>query len=273
VKRVKILMVSRIDDEGALSYTGSLGASLESGGNEVFYERETADAIGIEGVAFDEADPDLVAVVGGDGTILLTVQKMGRQLPVIGINWGEVGFLADLEPDEAFDVLMTISDGFPVEKRMRLSFSTRDQDLGEALNEVLIVTSRPAKMLQFGIVIDGTLSEEFRADGILISTPTGSTAYSMSAGGPIVDPKIEGALLVPLAPYMLSSRPHFISTDRSLEVRIGSAKPATLVIDGQKNIDLPAESSILVKKSSHPALFVDIGRNFFEKVDQKLRRL
>jgi NAD+ kinase len=270
---MKILMVSRIDDKGALSYTGSLGASLETGGIEVFYERGTADAIGRTGVAFDDVEPDLVAIIGGDGTILLTVQKMARQLPVIGINWGEVGFLADLEPDEAYDVLMTISDGFPVEKRMRLSFSTRDQYLGDALNEVLIVTSRPAKMLRFGIVVDNILSEEFRGDGILISTPTGSTAYSMSAGGPIVDPKIEGVLLVPLAPYMLSSRPHFISTERILDIRIESAKPATLVIDGQKSIDLPAESTIRVKKSSHPALFVDIGRNFFEKVDQKLRRL
>ncbi len=270
---MKIMLVSRIDDEGALTFTRSLGAALQDNGCGVFYERETADAIRVPGVSFEEADPDLVAVVGGDGTILLTVQKMERQLPVIGINWGEVGFLADLEPGEAFDVLMTISDGFPVEKRMRLSFSTKDQKLGDALNEVLIVTSRPAKMLRFGIVIDGTLSEEFRADGILVSTPTGSTAYSMSAGGPIVDPRIEGVLIVPLAPYMLSSRPHFISTDRSLEIRIESAKPATLVIDGQKNIDLPAESSIMVRRSRDPALFVDIGRKFFEKVDQKLRRL
>jgi NAD+ kinase len=270
---VKIMMVSRIDDEGALVFTRSLGTALNEKGCEVFYERETADAMGIPGASFQEADPDLVAVVGGDGTMLLTVQRMEHQLPIIGINWGEVGFLADLELGEAFDVLMTISDGFQVEKRMRLSFSTQNHEIGDALNEVLIVTSRPAKMLRFGIVIDGTLSEEFRADGILVSTPTGSTAYSMSAGGPIVDPRIEGVLLVPLAPYMLSSRPHFISTDRSLEIRIESAKPATLVLDGQKSVDIPAGSSILVRQSREPALFVDIGRKFFEKVDQKLRRL
>ncbi|NTV00011.1 MAG: NAD(+) kinase [Methanoregulaceae archaeon] len=270
---MKILMVSRIDDRDALSFSASLGDRLAAGGYEVFYEERTADAMGRPGISLDQAGPDLVAIVGGDGTILFTVQRMTRQIPVIGINWGEVGFLADLEQDEAFDVLMAIADGFSVEKRMRLSFSTGNRELGEALNEVLIVTSRPAKMLRFGIVIDGILSEEFRGDGILISTPTGSTAYSMSAGGPIVDPKVEGVVLVPLAPYMLSSRPHLISTDRSLEIRIGSAKPATLVIDGQKTIDLPAESSIRVMKSRDPALFVDIGRHFFEKVDKKLRRL
>lgn len=270
---MKILVVSRIDDRDALSFSASLGDRLKAGGYEVFYEERTADAMGRPGISLDEAEPDLVAIIGGDGTILLTVQRMARQVPVIGINWGEVGFLADIEQDEAFDVLMAISDGFSVEKRMRLSLSTMDRGLGEALNEALIVTSRPAKMLRFGIVIDGILSEEFRADGILISTPTGSTAYSMSAGGPIVDPKVEGVLLVPLAPYMLSSRPHLISAGRSLEIRIGSAKPATLVIDGQKSVDLPAESTIRVMKSPDPALFVDIGRNFFEKVDKKLRRL
>jgi NAD+ kinase len=270
---MKILLVSRIDDREALSFTASLGERLTAGGYEVFYEGGTAEAIGRPGTTFGEVQPDLVAVIGGDGTILLTVQRMPRQFPVIGINWGEVGFLADLEQDEACDVLMAISDGFSVEMRMRLSLSTGDRDLGEALNEVLIVTSRPAKMLRFGILIDGILSEEFRADGILIGTPTGSTAYSMSAGGPIVDPKVEGVLLVPLAPYMLSSRPHLISTDRSLEIHIGTAKPATLVIDGQKSIDLPAESTIRVTKSRDPALFVDIGRNFFEKVDKKLRKL
>lgn len=270
---MRILVVSRIDDPEALSYAASLGDRLREGGYEVFYEEETAEAIGRQGAGLDEARADLAAIIGGDGTILLAVQRMARQVPVIGINWGEVGFLADLEKEEAYDVLMAIADGFPVEKRMRLSLSSGDRVLGEALNEVLIVTSRPAKMLRFGIVIDGILSEEFRADGILISTPTGSTAYSMSAGGPIVDPKVEGVLLVPLAPYMLSSRPHLISTDRSLEIRIGSAKPATLVTDGQRSIDLPSESSIRVMKSPYPALFVDIGRNFFEKVDKKLRRL
>ncbi|HNJ80343.1 MAG TPA: NAD(+) kinase, partial [Methanoregulaceae archaeon] len=169
--------------------------------------------------------------------------------------------------------LTTISDGFLVESRMRLSFFSGESHIGDALNEVLIVTSRPAKMLRFGVIIDGILSERFRSDGLLVSTPTGSTAYAMSAGGPIIDPRIEGALLVPLAPYMLSSRPHFISGDRSLEIRLESAKPASLVIDGQKSMDLGCEAAIRVKKSTTPALFVDVGRNFFAKVDQKLRRL
>jgi NAD+ kinase len=145
--------------------------------------------------------------------------------------------------------------------------------LGVALNEALIVTTRPAKMLRFSIVVDGVTTEEFRADGLLISTPTGSTAYAMSAGGPIVDPRIQGFLLVPLAPYLLSSRPHLISSSRDLEVRLESAKNANLVIDGQKTIELGTSSTIVVRQSVLPALFVDVKRNFFEKVDHKLSKL
>ncbi|MDD1674812.1 MAG: NAD(+) kinase, partial [Methanomicrobiales archaeon] len=145
--------------------------------------------------------------------------------------------------------------------------------IGEALNEALIVTSNPAKMLRFSILIDGIMAEVFRADGLLVSTPTGSTAYAMSAGGPIVDPRIEGFLLVPLAPYMLSSRPHLISCDRTLQIRLESTKPAKLVIDGQKSWDLGAGEILSVLRSEKPAFFIDTGKNFFEKVDAKLRHL
>ena len=156
---------------------------------------------------------------------------------------------------------------------MRITLSNESACLGTALNEALIVTSRPAKMLKFSIIVDGVTTEQFRADGLLISTPTGSTAYAMSAGGPIVDPRIQGFLLVPLAPYLLSSRPHLISSDRNLEVKLESSKPAHLVIDGQKTIDLGISMTIAVKRSEQPALFVDVKRNFFEKVDNKLRKL
>jgi NAD+ kinase len=125
----------------------------------------------------------------------------------------------------------------------------------------------------FSIIVDGVTTEQFRADGLLISTPTGSTAYAMSAGGPIVDPRIQGFLLVPLAPYLLSSRPHLISSNRDIQIKLESSKPASLVIDGQATFNLGTSMIITVKKSDHPALFVDVKRNFFEKVDKKLRKL
>ncbi len=267
------VLVSRIDNKDALGYVRKLADLLESAGHSIRFEPATGKALGIGPDGKYPYSGDIVVVVGGDGTILHTIQKMDPQVPVLGINYGEVGFLADLEPREAEIFLGKLSLGYNVEKRMRISFSRDGEILGTALNEALIVTSRPAKMLRFAIVIDGVAAERFRADGILISTPTGSTAYAMSAGGPIVDPRIEGFLIVPLAPYLLSSRPHLISCDRPVEIRLESKKPAQIVIDGQRSFDLGSECSIGVNRSLEPALFIDARKNFFEKVNDKLRHL
>jgi NAD+ kinase len=268
-----MFLVSRIDDAGALAYTRKLGEDLEEQGNSVQFDDETAHALGCSGSPLATAVADLVVVVGGDGTILRSVQQMKHQIPLIGINWGEVGFLADLEPADAFLSLSQLTDQFSVEQRMRVAFAKDGVHLGEALNEALIVTTRPAKMLRFSVIVDGVPAGQFRADGLLISSPTGSTAYAMSAGGPIVDPRIQGILLVPLAPYMLSSRPHLISSERRIDIRLESSKPAHLVIDGQQTVELGADDLINVTKATAPALFVDAGRNFFAKVDDKLRKL
>ena len=265
------ILISRIDDPAALGYTASLGRSLGEAGHTVHYERNTAAAIGKEVAPWGDAD--IAVAIGGDGTILLAVQRMDPQVPIIGINWGEVGFLADLEPGNAITFLNSLRPGFAVEPRMRISLSRGGEPLGEALNEALIVTSRPAKMLRFIVAVDGIKAERFRSDGLLMSTPTGSTAYAMSAGGPIVDPRIEGILLVPLAPYLLSSRPHLLSGDRVLTIELESAKPAQLVIDGQETIELGAMGTIEVRRSPEPAIFIDAGKNFFEKVNSKLRCL
>jgi len=270
---MKIVLVSRIDNPDALVFTRKIGNILEESGNDVAFEQATAAALGTSGRFLTGGDFDVVVVVGGDGTILRTIQQMPRPAPVLGINWGEVGFLADLEPPEALEFLKRLRNGFAVETRMRLSLSRDGVPIGDALNEGLIVTTRPAKMLRFSVIVDGVTAEQFRADGLLVSTPTGSTAYAMSAGGPIVDPLVDGFLLVPLAPYLLSSRPHVISDRRQLEIKLESTKPANLVIDGQETVELGVSSTIEVKRSEYPARFVDVHRNFFEKVDNKLRKL
>ncbi len=269
---MRICVESRIDNLSALQYANETAKFLERLGHEVVFGETTTGALKKQ-APFRSWEPDLVLGIGGDGTILLSVQQRAHQVPVLGINWGEVGFLAGLEPEEARDFLTQIDKGFTVDRRMRIALEKDNLFLGNALNEALIVTVRPAKMLRFEIIIDGTLADHFRADGLLVSTPTGSTAYAMSAGGPIVDPKVDGFLLVPLAPYMLSSRPHIISTGRTLEIRLSSGKPANLVLDGQSTHSLGTEGAIRVRVADEPALFVDTKKNFFSQVDSKLRRL
>lgn len=270
---MKALIVSRIDNTDALGFAEKIRNLLESEGCSTVFDSDTAAALGTAGTPIRDAVADFCIIVGGDGTILRTIQYMKIQIPVLGINWGEVGFLADLEPSEALAFIKQVPHGFTVEERMRIALVKDGACLGIALNEALIVTTRPAKMLRFTIVVDGVAAEQFRADGLLISTPTGSTAYAMSAGGPIVDPRIHGFLLVPLAPYMLSSRPHLISSNRDLKIRLESSKTANLVIDGQQTYELGTLTSIDVMMFEKPALFIDVKRNFFEKVDDKLRRL
>lgn len=267
-----ILIITRIQDSRIREYAKQLSDHLIKSGHQVRFGpqnlNEERDAL------FDpDNPPELVVVVGGDGTILLTAQRMPVQVPLIGVNWGEVGFLADLEPDDAFAFFDQMTIPVHTEPRMRISLSIDGTYIGDALNEALIVTDRPAKMLRFLIHINGVIAERFRADGLLISTPTGSTAYAMSAGGPIVDPRVEGFLMVPLAPFMLSNRPHLIDSTRTVRVTLEAEKPAKLVIDGQIIRHIGEMSTIDIMRSPEPAFFVDTGLNFFEKINRKLRHL
>lgn len=272
---MKICIVSRVDLKKSIETAQSLGWMLADAGHEVVYEDSVASELGYDGVSLSSPkfSADMVVVLGGDGSVLRAVRMLVRQVPIVGVNQGQVGFLTDLEREHAGGILSQLTLPLAVELRMRIFIEHDGMPLGPALNEAVIVTSRPAKMLQFETFIDGNKSGEFRADGLIIGTPTGSTAYAMSAGGPIVDPLIEAFVLVPLAPFMLSSRPHLISSRSAIEVRLVSSKPAQLVLDGQMQYDLGEEASLVVRKSPEPALFLDVGRSFFGKVEQKLRLL
>ncbi|MDD4254401.1 MAG: NAD(+)/NADH kinase [Methanofollis sp.] len=272
---MKAILISRIDMPEVLAYAVEIEELLLSYGYHVALEGSTAIALGRDGEGewLDETDADIVVAVGGDGTVLLAVRRMKRQIPIIGINKGHVGFLADLESSEAQAFFRNLQRKMRLEMRMRIALSAGGEPLGTALNEAVIVTERPAKMLRFTVVIDGIEVEEFRADGLVIATPTGSTAYAMSGGGPIVDPKFDGFLLVPLAPYMLSSRPHLIESSRDLRIKLESDKPAQLVFDGRGSTTLMDGLDISVKRADAPAIFIDAGKNFFLKVREKLHSL
>ena len=156
---MRLLLVSRIDNPDAIAYSRKVKDILEEDGVEVSFDSDTATILGETGLPLADTAADIVVVVGGDGTILRTIQQMLRPVPVIGINRGEVGFLADIDPTEAIEFVRTLSRGFSVEERMRITLLKDGIRLGTALNEALIVTTRPAKMLRFSILVDGiTLS-------------------------------------------------------------------------------------------------------------------
>ncbi|MDD1669105.1 MAG: NAD(+)/NADH kinase, partial [Methanomicrobiales archaeon] len=138
---MRILLVSRVDDEKALSFAAGLGKALQAA-HTVIPEKALARRLGVTGRSLGEAEADLAVVIGGDGSVLYTVQRLKSQIPILGINWGEVGFLAELEPAEALSFLEGLREGFRVERRMRIEISLSGEKLGDALNEAVIVTSR-----------------------------------------------------------------------------------------------------------------------------------
>lgn len=269
---MKLCIVSKVDAKEALDLAQSLGWALSDCGHEVIYEESVAAELGYDGVPLSRLSADLLIVIGGDGSVLRAARMLKKQIPLLGINQGQVGFLTDVERNNLPALNAALAKPFKIDRRMRISIECNGRDVGSALNEAVLVTSRPAKILSFTIFMDGKLIDSFRSDGLIVSTPTGSTAYAMSAGGPIVDPMLEAFLLVPLAPYMLSSRPYLVNSESEVRIELTSAKSALLVIDGQDQYEIGEKAQIVIRKSADPALFVDVGRTFFEKVEQKLRQ-
>ncbi|MFA5860173.1 MAG: NAD(+)/NADH kinase [Candidatus Thermoplasmatota archaeon] len=213
---------------------------------------------------------DVMVVVGGDGTILHTLQH--NKAPVFGINMGELGFLTEIEPIELADGLRRVLAGdYFLEHRLRLAASLNQRRLPDATNEVAVKTKRIAKILQFEIAWGDRELVRLRGDGLIVATPTGSTSYAMSAGGPIVDPRVECFALVPLAAFSLSSRPMVLPPDSVLQMRILQRdKEAVIVVDGQHEELMREGDTLTLYASEERARFVRFRQQFFHRLKSRL---
>ncbi len=223
-------------------------------------------------VSIFDFDCDMAVILGGDGTLLRAEAKMKPEIPVFGINMGTVGFLTDTEVQDTFTALDEILKGeYYKEKRSRLVVSHENNHYS-AINEVVIMTDQPAKMLFFEIKVDGEIIDQVRADGLIVSTPSGSTAYAMSAGGPIVDPKVGGFIIIPICPYKLGARPFVVSDNSEITVKLlKKGKSAVFVMDGQRNEEAEYEEEIKFKKSDKDVYFIRTStKYFYKKVKDKL---
>ncbi|WP_406662285.1 NAD(+)/NADH kinase [Methanolobus sp. ZRKC3] len=272
----KIGIVSRYDHEDALEMVRNILDIFKDKVNIVISPK-TANFIGaserampVEGMR--SSGVELVISVGGDGTVLRNISKMEDPLPILGINMGTLGFLVDVAPEDAIEAIENVLEGFSYDERARLGVAFNDKILPPATNEVVLITARPAKILTFKISVDNSQIEELRADGVVIATPTGSTAYAMSAGGPIIDPRVEASLIVPLAPFKLSSRPLVIPASSMISVEmIIPEKEAVIVIDGQHSYNIKEHDTVTLTRAKNPARFVSSSINgFYEKVQSKL---
>ena len=186
---------------------------------------------------------------------------------------GQVGFLTEAEFSDTLEAdLERLKTGdYDIEKLQRLDVRLNDLSVGLALNEAVIHTAGVAKIQKFRIKIDGQIADEFRADGVIVATPTGSTSYAMSAGSPILHPTVGAHVIVPIAPYRIGSRPLVIPDNMELGIRLLNPQQSVIVLDGHKELAVGEDDKITIVKSTTPARFVRFGNRFFERVQRKLQ--
>jgi len=227
---------------------------------------------------------NLLIVLGGDGTILKIASKASVfGIPVIGVNLGRIGFMSEIEADEINLLDNLFSGNYNIEKRMMVdveiikSGGVKELDksnpiyAGSALNDAVITNGALSRLIEIDIVCDGTKITHYRADGVIFATPTGSTAYSMSAGGPVIDPNIECVCVTPICPHSFISRPLIFSHDSVLEANNKNVNADVyLTIDGQINIKLDENDTVRIKKSKFYAKLISVkNHSFFDVIRGK----
>ena len=220
----------------------------------------------------ESLDAEAIVAIGGDGTFLYTLQR--TSIPILPINAGTVGFLAEVDGSnqKAFEGALdrVVLGRYFVESRMKLASQVSGHHLPDATNEVVVHTSQVAKMRLFEIGIDGRPVGRIRSDGVILATATGSTSYSLSALGPILDPTVEGIIVSALAPFQATQRAVVVDPLRTVSVRlVHPEKEGVIVVDGQNESRLPGGGSVVAYRSSRRAEFLRFGSRFFRRLQGK----
>ena len=220
---------------------------------------------------------DLAIVMGGDGTLLNAARSLvDYEVPILGVNLGRLGFLADVSPEELPHRLDEVLNGEFREARRALLHAQvlhNGQVTGEAdaLNDVVVHKREVARMIEVDAFVDGRFLNAYRADGLIISTPTGSTAYALSAGGPILHPGLGGIVLVPIAPHALSNRPIVLSDDCEIRIELASGRDCSVNFDMQSLTSLQHHDRVIVRRSEHAVHFLHPeGWSYYHTLREKL---
>ena len=234
-------------------------------------EPTLAQALAWQGPAapVDGMEVEAIVTIGGDGTVLRTM--CGARTPLFAVNGGEVGLLTEVGPEEMEAGLKRLFKGdYEVEEVQRLFPCLNSKPLEHASNEVVIHTAQLAKMLHLKVEVGEEQAQDFRADGLIVATPTGSTSYAMSAGGPLLHPRVQGVVVVPIAPFKLSARPLVVPSDMPVRVRLLADKPAELVIDGHAHYTMSLDDTLTVERAPQPGRMVRFSSRFYQRLQSKL---
>ncbi|MCL2874489.1 MAG: NAD(+)/NADH kinase [Defluviitaleaceae bacterium] len=223
---------------------------------------------------------DFVVVLGGDGTMLNTASLAAtHDIPLLGINMGRLGYLTDVDTPEAFNSIEKVLQGeYKEEKRMMLSVDIEGKPDAKkvALNDVVVASNPSFKMVSAEIWINGEYIDTYRADGIMISTPTGSTAYNLSAGGPILEPTVEMMIITLICPHLIYARPYVISANDTINIIITGdhADESKVVVDGQNAAELKSGDKIIISRSEYYTRTIrTTSLGFYDILRQKMMRL
>ncbi len=224
-------------------------------------------------------DVDLIIVLGGDGTMISTARLTGkRETLVLGINYGSLGYLTEFRIEEMFSAIEEILKGnYEIDRRVMLEVEhRRDEELlggGRVLNDVVINKAVLARIIEIEVELDGLYVNSFRADGLIIATPTGSTAYSLSAGGPIVFPSMNAMVLTPICPFTLTNRPIVVPDTAEISLKLqNESDGVVLTLDGQIGYQMQTGDTVSIRKSATSFNLVQPpNRNYFDVLRNKLK--
>ncbi len=249
---------------------------------EAFLDKDTAAVIG-EPNAFLKSDipdlVDLIVVLGGDGTLLGVARLIGsRDVPIFGVNLGSLGFLTEVTLDELYPTLDKVIEGqCDYDERLMLNAAVirhgEQISAYTVLNDIVVNKSALAKIIDMAAYIDGKLVANFKADGLIVSTPTGSTAYNLAAGGPIVHPNMHSIILTPICPHVLANRPVVVMDSSCIEISLLSLDTQVhLTLDGQVGFSLMGNDVIRITKAEHTIKLISVpGKNYFDILRTKLK--
>lgn len=284
VKTVGIL--SRPDLAEAGRALSELVTWLQGRGVSVVLESRTATLMpdhGAGSIAEGKdvaATADALVVLGGDGTLLGVSHLLARRaVPVLGVNFGSLGFLTEIALPELYTALEgVLQDTYEYDERRMLHAVVRREDQvtqeGDVLNDVVVTKAALSRIIELDVFVDGLFVSAFRADGLIVSSPTGSTAYNLAAGGPILHPALPAIVLTPICPHMLTNRPLVIGDESTIEVRLRPARDVEVHVtfDGQRGFALKSQDSVTVTRSPRSLRLVRApARDFFAVLRTKLK--
>lgn len=244
-------------------------------------EKNIASKCGVEAVETEEfqSKADLIVVLGGDGTMISTARLTGRrEVLVLGINYGSLGYLTEFRIEEMFPALENILKGeYETDRRVMLDVEHWREDKklagGRVLNDVVINKSALARIIELEVELNNLYVNSFRADGLIVATPTGSTAYNLSAGGPIVYPSMNALVLTPICPFTMTNRPIVVPDKDEIVMKLKSeTEGVILTLDGQIGFSIAPDDKVLIRKSSTNFNLVQPpNRNYFDVLRNKLK--